>query len=162
MRSGLAAVNPKHPLKPPPPRRLGGIFKKSRTFWISSRDKTKHRDHERFDLKRHGRPLRAPVCRDRNKAQPENSWTNTFDPRQIEALWRADRRIRQGQKITKHVSHPGQGLAHRPEAAAGPARHKRTKPCPWTSVPASDKQSCCSLRLSCRARGLARQAPEIP
>jgi hypothetical protein len=90
----------------------------------------------------------------------QNSGTNKFDPRQIETLWREDRRIRQSKKNTGRFSQanpPGQRLAHWPGAASGAARPKRAKACPRAGIPASGKQSYRYLRLSCRARSFARR-----
>jgi len=79
MRTGLAAVNSKHPRKPP-------IDTKS--------------DRTRSDR---DRTLRAPVRRDR-KDYLAKFRDNKFDPRQIETLWREDRRIRQSKKNTGRFS----------------------------------------------------------
>ncbi len=89
-----------------------------------------------------------------------NSGTNKFDPRQIETLWREDRRIRKSKKNTGRFSQanpPDQRLAHWSGPASGAARPKRTKPCPRAGIPASGKQSYRYLRLSRRVRGFARQ-----
>jgi len=79
MRTGLAAVNSKHPQKPP----IG----------------TRAIEREAIMIGRCA--LRFAVT---GKIILQNSWTNKFDPRQIETLWREDRRIRQSKKNTGRFS----------------------------------------------------------
>jgi hypothetical protein len=73
MRTGLAAVNSKHPLETPPHRCFA---------------------------------LRAPVCRDRNKAYPSRVLEPRFDARQIETFKGEDRRIWQASQSAGAASPP--------------------------------------------------------